>query len=248
MTYIIGDVHGEFDSLRQLVDKLPTNSDLIFVGDLIDRGRKSKEVVNFVRRNNHKCVHGNHEEMMCDYGKAFEESYPNLPSMIYYNNWMRNGGKETLLSYGLVEIDKHDGKLNCTENDEKFKEFIDDVNWMRTLPLYIKLENIQKNNKPIVISHSPITNEWKSKNNHMYNYDKNGNKTFSSFALYNRINPKDDSEIFNIFGHTIVLGIDTTKHFINVDTGCCFINLGYGKLSAYCIETGDVLSDNISIW
>jgi hypothetical protein len=37
MTYIIGDVHGEFDSLRILADKFPKDSKLIFVGDLVDR-------------------------------------------------------------------------------------------------------------------------------------------------------------------------------------------------------------------
>lgn len=41
MTYIIGDVHGEFDSLKALKDKLPQNANLVFVGDLVDRGKKS---------------------------------------------------------------------------------------------------------------------------------------------------------------------------------------------------------------
>ncbi len=38
MTYIIGDVHGEYDTLLALVDKLPKDAKLIFVGDLVDRG------------------------------------------------------------------------------------------------------------------------------------------------------------------------------------------------------------------
>ena len=32
MTYVIGDVHGEFDSLKALRYKLPQNANLIFVG------------------------------------------------------------------------------------------------------------------------------------------------------------------------------------------------------------------------
>lgn len=242
MTYIIGDIHGEYGSLIQLANILPKDANIIFVGDLIDRGRKSREVVRFVRENNHQCVFGNHEELMCDYANAFEESYPNLPSMIYYHNWIYNGGKETLFSYGLIEIDKYDGKLNCTEDDEKFKIFLDDAKWMRTLPLYIKLENIQKDNKPIIISHSSIANDWNSKNNHMYNYDSSGKKTFSKLALWNRKEPNENVEIFNIYGHTIIPEVDTSKHFICVDTGCYFIDLGYGKLSAYCIETNEVIS------
>ena len=63
MTYIIGDVHGEFDSLKALKDKLPQNANLVFVGDLVDRGKKSKEVIDFVKDNNYLCVLGNHEKI-----------------------------------------------------------------------------------------------------------------------------------------------------------------------------------------
>ena len=37
-TYIIGDVHGHYQTLLSLVAKLPQDAKLIFVGDLIDRG------------------------------------------------------------------------------------------------------------------------------------------------------------------------------------------------------------------
>ncbi|MCF6206994.1 MAG: metallophosphoesterase [Sulfurovum sp.] len=62
--YIIGDVHGEYDALMRLVAKLPKDAKLIFVGDLVDRGSRSADVVKFVRENAHSCVMGNHEEMM----------------------------------------------------------------------------------------------------------------------------------------------------------------------------------------
>ena len=45
MYYIIGDVHGHYDTLMRLVDRLPQDAELIFVGDLIDRGSQSAEVV-----------------------------------------------------------------------------------------------------------------------------------------------------------------------------------------------------------
>ena len=40
--YIIGDVHGEYQTLLALVEKLPKDAKLIFVGDLIDRGLQSR--------------------------------------------------------------------------------------------------------------------------------------------------------------------------------------------------------------
>ena len=65
MTYIIGDVHGEFGSLLQLVKKLPNDANLIFVGDLVDRGPDSPGVVFFVKKlidnGNAQMVLGNHE-------------------------------------------------------------------------------------------------------------------------------------------------------------------------------------------
>jgi len=45
--YIIGDVHGCYTTLMQLIEQLPNKekSHLIFVGDLIDRGKDSARVV-----------------------------------------------------------------------------------------------------------------------------------------------------------------------------------------------------------
>ncbi len=36
--YIIGDIHAEYQTLLALVEKLPKDARLIFVGDLISRG------------------------------------------------------------------------------------------------------------------------------------------------------------------------------------------------------------------
>jgi len=43
--WCIGDVHGCIFTLEKLVNKLPKNSKLIFVGDLVDRGNFAKEVI-----------------------------------------------------------------------------------------------------------------------------------------------------------------------------------------------------------
>ena len=49
--YIIGDVHGCYRSLLALIEQLPRKFDskICFVGDLIDRGPASADVVEFVR-------------------------------------------------------------------------------------------------------------------------------------------------------------------------------------------------------
>lgn len=90
---VIGDVHGCFKTLLALLDQLPKNREICFVGDIIDRGRKSKEVYELIRKNNYKCVLGNHEEM----------------SQRYLDLWLGNGGSETLKSFGGLESFKNSG-------------------------------------------------------------------------------------------------------------------------------------------
>jgi serine/threonine protein phosphatase 1 len=51
--YAIGDIHGSLESLERLMDKInpDLNRDrLVFVGDYIDRGPQSKDVVDYIIR------------------------------------------------------------------------------------------------------------------------------------------------------------------------------------------------------
>ena len=49
---IIGDVHGHYDTLNLLLEAIAPNSEdqVYFLGDLIDRGPQSSQVVDFVMR------------------------------------------------------------------------------------------------------------------------------------------------------------------------------------------------------
>jgi bis(5'-nucleosyl)-tetraphosphatase (symmetrical) len=60
----IGDVHGCYEELKLLLKKTKYKDGkdrLIFLGDLINKGPYSIEVVDFVRSGNHECIMGNHE-------------------------------------------------------------------------------------------------------------------------------------------------------------------------------------------
>jgi len=61
-TILIGDLHGCYDEALALLDRLAvTDGDqVIFVGDLVDRGPKPRECVELAMR--HACILGNHEE------------------------------------------------------------------------------------------------------------------------------------------------------------------------------------------
>jgi len=65
-SYVIGDVQGCFDELMLLLDKInfdSNNDELIFAGDLINRGPKSLEVLEFCLDNKKsiEVVLGNHD-------------------------------------------------------------------------------------------------------------------------------------------------------------------------------------------
>jgi serine/threonine protein phosphatase 1 len=101
--YVIGDVHGRCDLLDALISAIdaddagaePAASTAVFLGDLIDRGPESAGVVAVTRAWQHRrpvrCLAGNHEEM-------FLESFTDLEMLRHF---LRHGGRETILSYGL---------------------------------------------------------------------------------------------------------------------------------------------------
>ena len=70
--YVIGDVHGCYDELCKLFESIEKHHGgydyrLIFVGDYVDRGPKSKEVVDFImkmQKRGHVALMGNHEDMI----------------------------------------------------------------------------------------------------------------------------------------------------------------------------------------
>ncbi len=234
-TYIIGDVHGEFDTLKALIAKFPHDAEIIFVGDLIDRGAKSREVIAFFRENNHRVVLGNHEEMMINYGTSFTKTHPNSTNPSFMHNWYNNSGDTTLFSYGLLKYDRKEG-MSCVENVEMMEQFLDDIEWLKSLPLYIELSHTI-NNLPIVITHASCADVWQYHNN------PDAEETFKEYALWHRRNPKPQSEIYNIFGHTPVeFGVEIEEHFTNVDTGCYIKKHGYNELSAFCLQTQEVIS------
>jgi len=97
---VIGDIHGCIKTLQAVHKKLSAFADEIYtVGDLIDRGPSSKDVVQFCIDNEIRLTKGNHEDMLIN---AIEH-----PSEINIYMHYRNGGMKTAKSYtGSTEIDE----------------------------------------------------------------------------------------------------------------------------------------------
>lgn len=96
-SFAIGDIHGCLEELELLLGTLPLKKDsqLIFLGDYIDRGDQSKEVIEYLIELRKKrpivTLCGNHEAMMLDFILR-----PNSPGAGIY---IMNGGSATLASY-----------------------------------------------------------------------------------------------------------------------------------------------------
>ena len=97
-TVAIGDVHGCDRQLAALLDAVgPAGDDqVVFLGDLVDRGPDSRGVIDRVLRLSRACrvtvVQGNHEQMMLDARKSHAA----------LTDWLSNGGDATLRSYAGV--------------------------------------------------------------------------------------------------------------------------------------------------
>ena len=101
--FAIGDVHGCLEKLRTLITNIgadPQKDTLVFIGDYIDRGTSSREVVDYIIRlkTQYKkavCLLGNHEYMLARYLDGLDEDI-----------YLENGGIATLRSYGIFPSDK----------------------------------------------------------------------------------------------------------------------------------------------
>jgi len=166
--YIIGDIHGEYQMLLALIEKLPKDAKLICVGDLIDRGLESREIIEYVRANNHQVVRGNHEQFMIENGQELIEKLLADEEASMSNVWLYAGGIETLLSYGLLE--KEEDVYKFVKNLEGIEALQKDIEWMKHLPLYIQMKNPHNSNLPIVISHASIGDFWHLKESNLKHF------------------------------------------------------------------------------
>ena len=234
--YIIGDVHGEYKTLMALVKKLPKDAELVFVGDLVDKGSQSKEVIEFIRQNAYQSVKGNHESSVIEAGKRIIAYFNNEGSYEeIMENWTNNR-LATFLSYGLVE-EMEDGYLKFINDEKAIEKFLDDSAWMENLPYYLELDCKHASDKQVVVSHSNISQIWDIR------HDILKKDFFEHTVQWTRDNKTVANRgIFNIYGHTPQkYGLCIEKDYVCVDTGCCYYEREeYGRLTAYCVESAEV--------
>jgi serine/threonine protein phosphatase 1 len=132
MIAVIGDVHGCYNTLRELVvriRRLYPGISIYCVGDLVDRGNFSFETVEFVINEGLNCTSGNHDFMFYYFITDSENDIG--------KNWIFNGYETTLASYSNKQdkIDEH-------------------LKYIINLPLYINLYDC-------FISHAGVSTHFK---------------------------------------------------------------------------------------
>ena len=134
MVAVIGDVHGCYNTIKQLVDKIKNkypNIEIYCVGDLVDRGNNSFEVIEYVIAEEIHFTLGNHDYMF----------YSNMrePFSLMAKSWSYNGAETTLTSYKdkLNQMDKH-------------------LDLIKNAPLFYNLDDC-------FISHAGISKSFKDK-------------------------------------------------------------------------------------
>ncbi len=132
LLYVLSDIHGEFEMFQILLkDYDQEKHQLILIGDLLDRGAKSKECLllgkKLVEEQQAVYLKGNHEDLFLRFLEDPENRYP---------NYILNGGGETiesLLHPGAV------AEYSPTEISmmiqSRYKSLI---NFLKELPLYIE--------------------------------------------------------------------------------------------------------------
>ncbi len=137
----ISDIHGCYDQLKEILHKVNYNSykhQLILVGDYVDRGQKSKQVIDLIMNlvdDGAIALRGNHDQMFLDFLLTNSGVNDQL--------FLSNGGLSTIESYVGYEWFTEGVTFESLHEARKFinNNFSEHVRFFYHLPLFHKLDN-----------------------------------------------------------------------------------------------------------
>ncbi len=148
--WVIPDIHGCANTLKALIEEQvrPTrNDEIYFLGDYIDRGPGSKEVIDYIRNMQKDeysvtALKGNHEDFVLELYDA-EMKSQNTWYKLFGNqkkrSWYTIGGKEFLKSF----------QINSLRDIP-----VEYIQWMKDLQYYAKLDDFVLVHAGLNFSHS----------------------------------------------------------------------------------------------
>lgn len=149
---VVGDIHGSIRPLERLLWRLRRDPDamqpgtrMVFVGDLVDRGPDSRDVIDRVRLLQAEgpwqveCLMGNHEAMLLDFLDP-DPCETRADPAKRAARWLNNGGDATLASFGVplpATAEQSDG-LNALRAALAQAMGSVRIDWLRSRPLYVR--------------------------------------------------------------------------------------------------------------
>ena len=193
---VFGDVHGCADLCQRLLEQ-NEGTQIVGVGDYIDRGPHSSEVLRLLSsREDVVCVAGNHEAMLLEFLEAPDG---------FGRRWLRYGGIDTLGSFN-VKLVRYDAPAEdlVSARDALLAAMGDRVvSWLRSLPAFWQSGNV-------CVVHAgadparPVG-------------DQSAENLYWGHPMFRR-NMRNDG-LWVIYGHTIQTEVSVDKGKICVDTG-----------------------------
>jgi len=172
--WFIGDIHGEYRLLERLLDYVlkfdPTH--ILFVGDYIDRGPGSREVIDLIMQLDAEvtCLMGNHEMMMLNAMEDLGIGYSPVEL------WYYNGAEATLQSFGATSFFNFESTLG-----DRYIRFFHSLRMNHVVEVgnYLKVLGIHAGVSPVI----PLK-------------DQLGLKEYLAFSRYMLNNHIDQGESF----------------------------------------------------
>ena len=217
---VVGDIHGQLACLNNLIDRLETQAPdarWVFVGDFIDRGDHSAQVLARLRaleaeRPDTICLLGNHEVMMLSFLRDPEEAG---------NRWMRHGGLQTMASFGHFRLGVQNApealRIARDQLLEVMPEGLED--WLASRPRWFQSSNVV-----VVHAGADPDRPMEEQRDQALTW---GHPAFGKQA-------REDG-LWVVHGHTIVTLPQEKNGIISVDTGA----YATGKLTAAIIANGN---------
>ncbi|WP_460124297.1 metallophosphoesterase [Pseudomonas sp. S2_C03] len=218
--FVVGDIHGYFNLLTSLLEQAEfdeTRDRLFSVGDLIDRGPYSDEVIVWLKQPWFHAVRGNHEQMIVE------------------------------CSIGIGDVPRHirNGGAWFHEAPSASRQGIFDV--LNDLPIMLEIERPDRGKVGIVHAEVPTllpSDGWPQAKAYLAGHvGEELQQQALKCALYsrNKIENRDHSIVEGIdtvyVGHSTVTDVTNLGNVVFTDTGCSF---GDGALSLININTGAV--------
>lgn len=224
--YVMSDIHGAYAQYCAMLERIRFSPEdtLYVLGDVVDRGGRSVEVLrDIARRENAVLIKGNHEAMALTVLRALDveitrenaDTHLDMPMMRAILEWQANGGDVTMKAFAALKAEERADLLDMLED----------------APLY---DVAEAGGRTFVLVHAGLGNFVPGRKLRDY--------TFEELACVRPDYERayfDDPSVYVVCGHTPTLAVTgkaeiyRSNRNILIDCGAAF----GGRLACLCLDT-----------